>query len=147
MESVTLVRTFGEVFPKCMIELVADDEAEGSLGLLIWNGVESHIQARVRLALGPGSNRNVKLFEPPDFDSTILRAMRFPTCVSAYGSCRELFDNICKVVEEVTELAPESVRWWPIPSSRVGFRIALLSPFFFRLLVRDRLTGSICFAY
>ena len=80
MEQNLQIETFGEVYPKFMIELVADGEPNGSFKLLLWDGVQSYIQRSVRLAPGPGSDSEIKVvFVAPEVDSTVRRATRFPT--------------------------------------------------------------------
>ena len=56
MEEVTYIKTFGEVFPQFMIELVADDALNGSFNLLLWDGAEAQVQRSVPLAPGLGSD-------------------------------------------------------------------------------------------
>jgi hypothetical protein len=107
MEQEPHIKTFGEVFPKFMIELVADDEPNGSFNLLLWNGAEAFVQSSVRLVPGPGSDSKPRIFEPPDIDSTIRRAMRFPTYGTPYGSCRGLFNEICALIKKFTDLSPK----------------------------------------
>ncbi len=109
MEQILSIKTFGEVFPKFMLELVADDEPNGSFNLLLWDGAQAHIQGSVRLVTGSGSDSKQRIFEPPDIDSTIRRAMRFPTGVASYGSCRGLFNEVCGVIKKFTDLFPKVV--------------------------------------
>jgi len=109
MEQALYIKTFGEVHPKFMIELVAGDAPNGSFNLLLWDGAQAHIQNSVRLTPGPGSDSKARIFEPPDVDSTIRRATRFPTHDSPYGSCRELFNDVCALIKKFTDLSPKLV--------------------------------------
>jgi hypothetical protein len=44
------------------------------------------------------------VFAPPDIDSTILRAIRFPTHAAPYSSDCELFNEVCNLIAQYTEL-------------------------------------------
>ena len=48
------VKTFGEAFPKFLIELVADDSLNESFNLLVWDGARAHVDRRVLFEPGPG---------------------------------------------------------------------------------------------
>ena len=103
------VKTFGEAFPKFLIELVADDSLNESFNLLVWDGAQAHVDRRLLFEPGPGSGFRARLFQPPDVDSTIRRAMRFPTQNAPYGSCRELFNEVCALLNKFTDLSPKLV--------------------------------------
>ncbi len=109
MEQTLSIKTFGETFPKFLIELVADDSLNGSFNLLLWDGAQAHVQRSVRLEPGPGSDSQARILEPPYVDSTVRRAMRFPTHDAPYGSCQELFDDICALIKKFTDLSPKLI--------------------------------------
>jgi hypothetical protein len=167
MEQVPCIKTFGETFPKFMIELVAADAPNGSFNLLLWDGAQAHITDSIALRPGPGSVFKARTLEPPDVDFTIRRAMRFPTHDTPSGSCRELFDDICALIKKFTDLPPKLVSlatysvlasWFsdftpvPVRVSIVGFRsyqrsnlFGLLSCLYRRPLVLGEIsTAAIC---
>jgi hypothetical protein len=97
-------KTFGEVFPEFMIELVASDTSQRGFDLLFWDGTQAHLQSRVSLTPAPGSKFRPRVFDPPDLDSTIWRAIRFPTHAAPYESSRALFSDLCTLVKRFTDL-------------------------------------------
>ena len=46
-------RTFGEVFPKFMIEVIADEDSDAGFRLLLWDGTEAHIGSSIELQSAP----------------------------------------------------------------------------------------------
>jgi hypothetical protein len=103
-------KTFGEVLPQCMIELVASDTSQRGFDLLLWNGTEAHLGSRVSVDAEPGSDLKPRVFDPPDIDSTIWRAIRFPTHAAPYESTQVLFTDLCSVVRKYTDLPDRLVR-------------------------------------
>ena len=111
MEQASRTKTFGAVFPQF------DDRARlpthalnGSFNLLLWDGAEANkSSASVPLAPGLGSDFKARIFEPPDVDSTIRRAMRFPSHEARMVRCRELFNDVCSLIKKFTDLAPRLV--------------------------------------
>ena len=108
MNEITHKRTFGEVFPKFMIEVVADKASAEGFNLLLWDGAEAHTQSSIRLKSAPGSQFGESIFYPPDVDSTVRRAMRFPSHATPYNSSRELFANVCDLIKRFVDL-PENL--------------------------------------
>lgn len=104
MEHEPHIQTYGELAPQFMIELVAGEVPGSGLTLLLWDGTEQHIQSSVRLEAAPGSEFKAREFRAPELDSSIPRAIRFPTHAAAYESDRELLDEICTLIEKYTGL-------------------------------------------
>ena len=96
--------TYGELAPQFVIELVADDAPGGGFQLLLWNGTEQHIQSSLRQEAAPGSEVGARMFRVPQLDSTMRRAIRFPTRAAAYDSVRQLFDDVRALIEKYTGL-------------------------------------------
>ncbi len=107
MEQAPYHKTFGEVFPKSMIELISDGVSNGSFKLLLWDGTQAFIQDSVQLNPEPDSNSETIIFEPPDVDPTVRQAIRFPTRVAPFNSTRELFNDVCAQVKKFTDLSSE----------------------------------------
>jgi hypothetical protein len=104
MPSVKHVKTFGEILPTHIIELVADGPSQLSFQLVLWNGNEAVVAPSMRTT--PESGFGVTVFEPPDIDSTVLRAVRFPTHLATYPSSLELFIEVFNLIQVYT-LLPE----------------------------------------
>ncbi len=109
MEQASQTKTFGEVSPKFMIELISDGMPIGSFKLLLWDGTQTFIQDHVRLKLKPGSDSGAIILGPLDVDPTVRQAMRFPAHDAPYGSCRGLFNDVCEVVRKYTDLSSKLV--------------------------------------
>jgi hypothetical protein len=109
MKQSRYIKTFGEVFPKFIIDLVADEGSNESFKLLLWNGEETHVGRSIQVPLGAGNDLRERIFVPPDVDSTVRRAIRFPAHDASYGSCRELFNDICGLIEKFVDLPPKLI--------------------------------------
>ena len=108
MQSAPRVKTFGEILPDCMIELVSGGLSQTSFKLLLWDGTNAQIGSRVAIEPIPEWGFGTNVFEPPDIDSTILRAIRFPTHAAPYSSDCELFLEVFNLIEQYTDL-PENL--------------------------------------
>jgi hypothetical protein len=151
------IKTFGEILPECMIELVSGGPSQTSLKLLLWDGTNSKILPRVSIEPLPDWGFSTNVFEPPDIDSSILRAIRFPTHAAPPSSQGELFVEVRNLIMQYTGLPDDLGRlltycvfasWFsdctPIsicvsiigPESRQGWHLfRLLSCLFRRALV------------
>jgi len=105
MEPTPQIKTFGEIFPQFMLELVGSGSPLPGLQLLLWNGTETNIQPSIPIEPAAGSQFLARIFEPPDIDPSILKAIHFPTRPEPYESDRALLDEICALVKKYTGLA------------------------------------------
>jgi hypothetical protein len=120
-----------------MIDLVADPLDRCRLKLLLWDGRNAKI--------APSIKYGHSTYEPVALDSTVVCAVRWPTRRNDYGSTRELFGRILRLVTENVGIAEETARllvyfifstWFPdrltvapglaIVGSAVGQAIQLL---------------------
>ena len=99
-------RTYGEAFPKFMIEVVAAAESDSGPSLLLWNGAETYIASKITLTASK-SDASDRTFYPPEIDSTTRNAIRFPAGAASYDSTRKLFDGITDVFRKYMDL-PEN---------------------------------------
>ncbi len=97
-------RTFGEVFPKFMIEVIAGENSGEGLRLLLWDGKEAHIGSRIELKSAPNSDFGEMTCHPPDVDATIRKAMRLPSHASPYGSSQDLFTSVGDLIKKFVDL-------------------------------------------
>jgi hypothetical protein len=96
------IETTGEVFPDgTTLELIRRDSGAGETTLLRWDGSSATIGEQFEV--------NGKIYRAPELNST-LRALRLPGRVAPYGSTRDLFDDILKLLIEYTDIAEEHVR-------------------------------------
>jgi hypothetical protein len=102
------IKTFGEIFPASMIELVSCGPSQVRCQLLLWDGTKAHLVTSVRSEPAADSGFGATIFEPPEIDSTILRAIRFPTHAAPYSSSCELFVEVFGLIQEYTGL-PEKL--------------------------------------
>ena len=107
VEQASRTKTFGEVSPKYMIELISDGMPIGSFKLLLWDGTQTFIQDHVGLKLKSGSDSGAIILEPPDLNPTVRQAICFPTRVTPFRSTRELFAEICALIMKFTNLSSE----------------------------------------
>ena len=108
MLPVTRIKTFGEIFPTQIIELVSGGPGLFSFQLVLWDGKEASIWSSLRKASPSGFG--VTIFEPPEVDSNILRAIRFPTPPHAYSSISELFRLVAGLIQDYTALSEKLCR-------------------------------------
>jgi len=108
MLPVTRIKTFGEILPKQIIELVWGGGALRSFQLVLWDGKEALVFPNVQTT--STSSFGVTLFEPPDIDSNILRGIRFPTPPRAYSSISELFHQVAALIHDYTVLSEKLCR-------------------------------------
>jgi hypothetical protein len=104
MEHEPHIETYGELAPQFMIELVAGDAPGAGLELLLWDGAKQYIQSSVRLEAAPGSEFKAREYRAPEVDSSIPRAIRFPTHAEPYESDRQLLDEISALIDKYTGL-------------------------------------------
>jgi hypothetical protein len=97
------IETTGEVFSDgTMLELVLDPDRTNEVSLLAWNGKNANVSKRFE--------HNGKVYVPPKLNSTVLRALRLPRDIAPYGSTRDLFNDICRVLTRYTKLS-ETFVW------------------------------------
>lgn len=104
----TYRRTYGEVFSKFLIEVVAKSTSNPKLGLLLWDGAQLHRASSIGLAAAPYSDFQAATLYPPALELTVRKAIRFPTHAVPYGTTRELFRSIYEVLKQYTDL-PENL--------------------------------------
>jgi len=97
------IETTGEVFSDgTALELIRLGSEPGGTSLLRWDGKNA--------TSGQQFEVDGKIYRAPQLHSTSLRALRLPGRIAPYGSTRDLFDGIRKVLSEYTDLA-ESYIW------------------------------------
>src|SRR5258706_5180486 len=101
------IKTYGEIHPSWMIELVADASHSERLKLLFFDGSQERIQNDV-VCTHPESSEKLH-YLPADLDASVLRAIHFPADATGFGSTRELFDAICSLVKKFTNLSDQYV--------------------------------------
>ncbi len=102
-------RTYGEAFPKFMIEVVAAAESDNGPSLLLWNGTEAYIASKITMTASKSGASN-STFYPPEIDSTTRNAIRFPARAESYDSTRKLFNGITDVLRKYMDL-PENLMY------------------------------------
>jgi hypothetical protein len=119
------IETTGEVFSDgTTLELIRLDPGAGETSLLRWDGKSATIGQQFEV--------NDKVYRAPQMNSTSLRALRLPGHIASYGSTRGLFDDICKVFTQCTDIAEEHV--WLIAYFGLANWLAdrlLVAPFLF----------------
>jgi len=97
------IKTTGEAFPDgTVLELVRLNSGADETSLLRWDGESA--------TTGQQFEVNGKVYRAPQLSSTFLRALRLPGRVAPYGSTHALFNDICKVFTQYTDLAEDHVR-------------------------------------
>ena len=100
MASQDLIATYWETLPGGMMLDLVRDPASGGLNLLIWDGVTASIAPRFEY--------NGQIYVPASLDP-VIRASRLPARVDSYGSTRELFDDVCRLITRFNDLAERFV--------------------------------------
>jgi hypothetical protein len=91
-----VIKTAGEIFSDgTVLELIRDTSGDGGTSLLRWDGESA--------TSGPEFEINGKVYRPPQFNSTSLRALRLPSHTAPYGSTRDLFNDIHEVFTQYTD--------------------------------------------
>jgi len=98
MPQVARIKTFGEILPTSVIELVSGGPALHSFQLVQWDGKEARISPNLEIKSTSGFGTTI--FEPADIDSNILRAIRFPTLPRAYSSISKLFRLVGGLIQD-----------------------------------------------
>ena len=97
------IETTGEVFSDgTALELIRLSSEADETSLLQWDGKSATIGQKFEV--------DGKIYRAPRLNSTSLRALRLPGRPAPYGSTRDLFDGLRKVLAEYTDLA-ESYVW------------------------------------
>jgi len=92
------IETSGEAFPDgTMLELIRDEA--GATSLLRWDGNSATISKSFEV--------NGKVYRPLQLHPTIVRALRLPRHITPYGSTRDLFNDLCKVLTDYTDVAEQ----------------------------------------
>jgi len=95
------IQTTWEAFPDgTMLDLVRD-AADGKVKLLKWDGKHTSVLDQFQ--------KDGNTYIPASICPSILRAMRLPTRVAPFGSTRELFDAICRILTRLNDLAERTV--------------------------------------
>jgi len=137
MEHIPHIKTFGEVLDRSMIELVPADTPDGRFSLLFWDGTQAYVDRSFPLNAGPDSAFKPRVYHAPDVDPTISQAIRFPTHIAPYESCRKLFDDLCALVGRFTGLSESQVllsaycvlaSWFPECSS-IPICVSIVGPY------------------
>jgi hypothetical protein len=102
-------RTYGEAFPKFMIEVIAAAESDNGPSLLLWNGAEAYIASKITMTASK-PDASDRTFYPPVIDSTTRNAIRFPARAESYDSTRKLFNGITDVLRKYMDL-PENLMY------------------------------------
>lgn len=100
-------RTSGTHFRNFIIELVGDPVHGTDLKLLLWDGSKAVIESRVKLTWStsdPEPHELLLKFDPINLDASVKRAIWFPSRVDSFGSSRQLFDEMCGVIKQYTDL-------------------------------------------
>ncbi len=98
----TLTPTAGKVLPNgTVIDLVRASGESKSLNLIVRTGSET--------VVAPSYEHEGLKYVPASADSSILRAMRFPTGVCSFRSSRELFDDVANLLSHHHDLPEESI--------------------------------------
>src|ERR1700722_11085395 len=108
MSQVTRIKTFGEIMRTRVIELVSGGPEQLRFQLVLWDGNEAKISPILETRSTSGFG--LTIFEPPDIDSSILRAIRFPTSLRSYSSIGELFRLIFGLIQDYTALTERLCR-------------------------------------
>ncbi len=96
-----IVRTSGEIFADgSVIELVSS-ATDHQLDVLFWH--------KHRKTIAPQIEYRDRVYQAPDLDPTLLRAVHFPSDANDYGTARQLFSQIRGFFERYVGLSsPES---------------------------------------
>ena len=87
----TIVRTSGEIFDDgSVIELVSSP-TDSQIDLLFWH--------KHRKTIAPQIEHCNRVYQAPDLDKTLLRAIHFPMKATDYGTDRKLFTEVIKLFE------------------------------------------------
>jgi hypothetical protein len=99
----TITATEGEVFPDgSVIELVSEPAWGGEVRLLFWDGREAEVAIRI--------DHGGKLYAPIQLAPTTRRALWFPSRPVPYGSTRQLFEKIVRILEANSTLRERDLR-------------------------------------
>jgi hypothetical protein len=97
------IETTGEVFSDgTALELIRPGSGAGETSLLRWDGKSATI--------GQQFDVDGKIYRPPQLHPASLRALRLPGRIAPYGSTRELFDGIWKLLIEFTDIEEDHAR-------------------------------------
>jgi hypothetical protein len=163
----SIIRTFGEVLPNLIIDLITSKPPETGFQLISWDGSRMAVGPSVRIVSYSGSFYYEKLYGVPQLDATLLQAMRFPAEAMEYSSEFDLFAGINNNIQTYSSLSEELSRllaycvfasWFPDyapkplcisilgPESRQGRQLFRLLSCFFRrpLLMSDVNLGALC---
>ena len=97
------IETTSEVFSDgTVLELIRPGSEADETSLLRWDGRSATIGQQFEI--------NGKIYRPPQLNSTSLRALRLPGRIAPYGSTRDLFNDICALFTQYTDIA-EAHAW------------------------------------
>jgi hypothetical protein len=101
---VQIIESTGQVFANGhAIEVVRATDDFSSLALLHWDGQQSRIANTLEL--------NARIYKPPNFSPTLLRAVRFPAEPRTFGSPATLVENFATVIAKYSGLPNHLSRW------------------------------------
>jgi hypothetical protein len=96
------IRTAGQALPNGVLVELGRNGNTGELCLLVWNKLGPHMVSQFEYG--------GKTYVPPDVHPSVLQAWRLPTCVGPQVSTRQLFDEICNVLGQYSNLPEEALR-------------------------------------
>ena len=96
------IATAGEFFPNATIDLVANPSDSYSLNLLLWDGSSGTVAPRIQY--------DRSAYEPIALEPSLVHAMQLPKCPLQYGSTRNLFDRMLRVITQHVEIQDTSAR-------------------------------------
>lgn len=138
------IPTCGEVFPDAtFVELV---RTAGSMrpSVLLWDGRE-HMVSKV------AEYRGLR-YKPRVINSTILQKLRLPATVGSFGSIRELFEEICQLIDRFVRLPEKStslvgrfiLATWLVDAMQTAPRILIEGPDIARARQLAQLLHCVC---
>lgn len=93
-----IVRTSGEIFADGSVIEVVSSATDNQLDLLFWH--------RHRKTIAPKIEYRDRVYQAPDLDESIRRAIRFPSDADDYGTAKKFFAQIRILFERFIGLTP-----------------------------------------
>jgi hypothetical protein len=117
------IETAGEVFSDgTTLELIRPDSGAEATSLLRWDGEKAAVSQQFKV--------NGKIYRPLRLNFTSPKAVRLPGHIAPYRSTRDLFNDICKVLTQYTDIAENHI--WQTAYFILGSWLAdrlLVAPF------------------
>ena len=96
------IATAGELFPNATIDLVADPSDPYRLNLLLSDASRATIAPRIKYGRST--------YEPIALEPSLVHALQWPRSPLQYGSTRNLFDRMLRVITQHLEIQDTSAR-------------------------------------